>query len=198
MYILQFVADYLLRQGCEKTLASLRDANREIWSRESVTDAAAAVRIPSDDSIPMENGEQSSMSKCDEDNDGDVSMMQAEFVEEDWAAPTGLTTNAEQNVEMEESDSSLCFNDEDEEKKTEDISVKPIPVSSILLNGVSLESFEGNLQLRSVVKCHLLSGDVANAMNLLRWVAVLFVVVVFLLSLSLPFQLFDLWTELTL
>ncbi len=178
MYI-QFVADYLLRQGCEKTLASLRNANKEIWSRDSaVDDNAAAACIPGDDSATMETtmengGVEHSMSKCNKEKDGNATMMQVEFSNEDWT--DRLVADAGRTVEMEEYDSSSCCNDGDEEKKSEEedkggMKTTTIPVSSILLNGVSMERFEGNLQVRSAVRQHLLSGDVANAMDLLRWV----------------------------
>ncbi len=145
---------------------------------------AADACIPGDDSVTMENGGEHSMSKCNEENDGDVSMMQVEFSNEDWT--DRLAADAEHTVEIEGYDSSSCCNDGDVEKKSEDKGVKTtIPVSSILLNGVSIERFEGNLQVRSAVRQHLLSGDVANAMNLLRWVSV----VCCISSLPLPFRL---------
>ncbi len=173
MYI-QFVEDYLLRQGYEKTLSSLQDAKKETWLRGSVMDAAAG--IPGDSSIPMEagTGQHSSMLKCDEVNVGDISMMQIEYADEDWTPGLAAANSDQCGVELERYDSGLCCNDdEDEEKQTQDKGVKNIPVSSIFLNGSSMESFQRNLHLRSAVRWHLLSGDVAKAMNLLKWVNII-------------------------
>ncbi len=173
MYI-QFVEDYLLRQGYEKTLSSLRDTKKETWLREGVMDAAAGT--PGDGSIPMETGtgQHSTMLKCDEVNDDNISMMQVEYADEDWTPRLAAANSDQCGVELERCDSGSCCNDdEDEEKQTEDKGAKTIPVSSIFLNGSSMESFERNLHLRSAVRWHLLSGDVAKAINLLKWVYII-------------------------
>ncbi len=164
--------DYLLHQGYEKTLYSLRNAKKETWLRESVMDTTSSSPVDLI-SIPMETETEqhsSMLNKYDEVNVGDISEMQAEYMDEDWTPGLPAASSDQCGVELERNDSNSRNDDVDEEKKTQDKDVESIPVSTMLLKGTSMELFQKHLHVRSSVRWHLLSGDVAKAMNILKWV----------------------------